>query len=313
MPLHKIYNRVIRCNEALPELPRAHLGKGKVFWEVNFVDSLPQKPKTASWYHSWRLPGGRISMRAARIDRGFLMEFPKVARFRISSKGYQIDACGLSGVERSDLRHLLLDQVIPWSLSLRGMLVLHAGAVLTPRGAIAFVGNPGRGKSTLCASLARTGWPILTDDGVLLEWKRGGLSLVPSYPGLRLWNDSLRAVLHRPATFKHARLSSGKRRLLVSSIKYATPQRPVALIRIYLLQSGTRSGQIRIGRLAASRTFLALLRQTFRLDLTNPERSLREFRVLEALANTAVFRTLQFPRDFKGLSNVRHALLHDIK
>ena len=91
------------------------------------------------------------------------------------------------------MRHLLLDQVMPLVLS-RDRLVLHASAVATPAGAAAFIGFTGAGKSTLAASLSAAGFPILSDDCLVIERDGRGFLARPFYPGARLWPDSVHAV-----------------------------------------------------------------------------------------------------------------------
>lgn len=50
--------------------------------------------------------------------------------------------------------------------------VLHASAVITPKGVALFSGPSGSGKSTVASLVAQhTGWPVLADDTVHL-WKR---------------------------------------------------------------------------------------------------------------------------------------------
>ena len=52
----------------------------------------------------------------------------------------------------------------------RGLYQLHASAAVDPDGiAWMFAGPSGAGKSTLAYALARQGWHILGDDGVVLE------------------------------------------------------------------------------------------------------------------------------------------------
>ena len=51
-----------------------------------------------------------------------------------------------------------------------GRFHIHAGGVVAPDGgAWLLVGESGSGKSTLTYALARAGWPVLGDDGVVLE------------------------------------------------------------------------------------------------------------------------------------------------
>src|SRR5450432_2256668 len=60
----------------------------------------------------------------------------------------------------------------------RGLYQLHASAAVDPRGiAWLFAGPSGVGKSTLAYALARQGWQILGDDGVVLQPTSSGATL----------------------------------------------------------------------------------------------------------------------------------------
>jgi hypothetical protein len=88
---------------------------------------------------------------------------------------------------RSDVhwQRELLDTVL-WSISLmRGFELLHASAVDTPAGVIAFVAASGGGKSTMAAEYLRRGHRLFSDDMVALE-ERGGE--VVAHPGPRVMN-----------------------------------------------------------------------------------------------------------------------------
>jgi hypothetical protein len=67
---------------------------------------------------------------------------------------------------------------------------------------VAFLGESGRGKSTLAASFATEGTRFLTDDGLLLEWVGGHCMIVPSHPSIRLWEDSQEALI---SDMRHSR------------------------------------------------------------------------------------------------------------
>lgn len=314
MPHYRIYHRILRCNEALPELPTAR--SAKPYWDVRFEPlSDPKLPKDA-WYHTWRLPNGRIAMKAARVGRAFFLYFPKLGRFLVSARGHRIVVSGERGIERRVLRHLLLDQVIPWSLSVRGKLVVHAGAVQAPGGAVVLVGDAGRGKSTLCASLAKRGWPVLTDDGVLIERKKDTLTLVPSYPGIRLWPDSDRAVLGAGASRTRNQTRAGKRRLRSRAWCATGRISATNIARICFLERPSRgsSGKqaVSMEKPTAAQVFMALVRQTFRLNPTDPKAMLREFLVLKAIARRPVFRTLRYPLEYKLLPRLHHVLRSDL-
>jgi hypothetical protein len=69
-----------------------------------------------------------------------------------------------------------------------GTLVLHGSAVDTPGGAILFVGDSGRGKSTMAMTLQARGFPVLCDDLCPIR----GRELFPHGNWVRLLGDSLR-------------------------------------------------------------------------------------------------------------------------
>src|SRR5574340_1151913 len=93
------------------------------------------------------------------------------------------------------VEHLYLNQVLPLALSMQGKLVFHASAVEIGEVAVAFMGESGKGKSTLAASFATHGYRFLTDDGLVIEAEDEGHRIVPSHPSLRLWQDSEGALI----------------------------------------------------------------------------------------------------------------------
>ncbi len=76
---------------------------------------------------------------------------------------------------------LVLDSVLFTVALLRGRPALHAGAVVTPAGAVAISAPTGGGKSTLVAELVRSGLPLLADDIVVLEPESATATL--AHPG----------------------------------------------------------------------------------------------------------------------------------
>jgi serine kinase of HPr protein (carbohydrate metabolism regulator) len=93
-------------------------------------------------------------------------------------------------VTSATVEHLYLNQVLPLALSRQGKLVLHGSAVDIGGQGVAFLGESGRGKSTLAASFATEGTRFLTDDGLLLEWVGECCMIIPSHPSIRLWQTA---------------------------------------------------------------------------------------------------------------------------
>jgi hypothetical protein len=82
-------------------------------------------------------------------------------------------------------------------LHLRGLLVLHGSSVLTPRGALVFVGDSGAGKSTIAAAFQLRGYPLLTDDLCHVDFDNQGCAQVhPGSVQVKLYADSAAALSH---------------------------------------------------------------------------------------------------------------------
>jgi hypothetical protein len=94
------------------------------------------------------------------------------------------------------LRLMLLGPIIGIVLHLRGWLVLHASAVEVTGGAIAILGDTGRGKSTTAAVLAAHGHRLVADDVVAIPpgAPDAPVTTVPGFPQLKLWPDAATAV-----------------------------------------------------------------------------------------------------------------------
>jgi hypothetical protein len=95
----------------------------------------------------------------------------------------------------------------------RGLLVLHSSSVLTEKGAIAFVGKSGAGKSTTAAAFQRRGFTMLSDDLCRVDFDPDGC--VQVHPGsvqLKIFADSANVL---------ARDLQNGRRLPLYDDKYA--------------------------------------------------------------------------------------------
>jgi hypothetical protein len=93
--------------------------------------------------------------------------------------------CAFTAEDRRTSERFLLDTVL-WTVSLaRGLHLLHAGAVSTPAGVVAFAAQTGGGKTSLVVECLRRGARLFADDVVALEARDGG---VVAHPGPPLMN-----------------------------------------------------------------------------------------------------------------------------
>jgi hypothetical protein len=121
----------------------------------------------------WRI--GPIDIVATDTD-ALLHDTPSGARLRVSGTRLLRDAHYATAPREARIRLARAGAMI--ALRTRGRYQLHASAAVSPDGiAWLFAGPSGVGKSTLAYALARQGWRLLGDDGVVLEPVPGGARL----------------------------------------------------------------------------------------------------------------------------------------
>jgi hypothetical protein len=237
-----------------------------------------------------------------RAGRDYRLRFPQLSCV-VSGDGATIryQAPSLPDAERA---HLLLHQVLPLAVSLRGRLVLHACAVETPRGAIGLLGASGAGKSTLAAALCRRGYGLIADDALVLDVSEAGARAWPTASGLRLWEDMAASVARTlrsaPAGLRH------KRRIDVPLASSSVP-----LARVYLLGEGTR--HVGVEPVPSADGRIALLSHLFRMDVSDVAESRRIFDVVQALSRVVPVRRLQYPDGVDHLDAAVDAALADLE
>jgi len=108
----------------------------------------------------------------ARCERGqagdHLLTYGRKASFHLDREGRTL-LCAPADRESIEWQRFLLDTVLHCVSLIRGFEALHASAVSTPEGVVAFVAPPGGGKSTLAAELMRRGHSLFSDDVLVLS------------------------------------------------------------------------------------------------------------------------------------------------
>jgi hypothetical protein len=233
--------------------------------------------------------------------------------FLVDSSGREV-VCRNASRDSSlaTVRHLLIDQVLPLIVNLRGGEALHATAVATPAGVCAFTGRAGSGKSTLAASFALSGYPLVCDDCLTLGRGKTVMALA-GYPGLRLWDDSIQglgaASRHLKRVANYATKSRWRNR--PGAISFRPTAGP--LVRVYLLRrTRGRSTRAVIRDLSPGKALMGLLEAAYRFDITDRAMLRRQFHFLSRIAERVPIRQLIVPTSFSALVDVRQSVLRDL-
>jgi hypothetical protein len=311
--LFRLYGLIIDSDFPISGVPSFTLGNKDI--KIRFLRSQKTFPTPSDWFMRWHLPGGELWLSSAKLQEGYLLHFEELSDFFVHKSGKEIVCLPKSGIPPNTIRHLLLNQVIPLVINLRGGEALHASAVLTPHGIIAFSGPAGSGKSTIAGSLLKAGYPLMSDDCLALIEKDGKIHGMAAYPGLRLWGDSFKLLFGNVRPHKPVAHYTDKQQVHITTKEQVIPTKFHPLKRLYTIADPSETdgkNKIVIEPLTLRESFMALVRCAFRLDITDNNMLKGQFYFLKRVVSTVSIRRLIFPRDFKLLSALQAAILNDL-
>ncbi len=314
MHIYKAYNLVIASDEVLPELIPAN--KVKIDVQVHHTSSFEFLTSPSKWFMQWYLPGGELRVSFAKMNGGYLLRFNELADFFVSKHGKEIVCMSRTEIPTETIHHLLLDQVIPLVINFKGGEALHASAVLTSDGVIAFSGQTGSGKSSVAGSFLKAGNSLMSDDCLPLIEKDRDIYAIPAYPGLRLWEDSLDHLFGNNGNRKSVAHYTTKQRVCVEKKDGAYCNAPQPLKCVYTLGEPSeiqKGDDIVIEALSPRESIMELIKCAFRLDITDRGMLTRQLGFLKKVVSTVSVRRLILSRNLKLLPSIREAILTDLK
>lgn len=260
----------------------------------------------------WSFPDGKVWAQFYRIGEGYLIRFPGLADFELSGEPIQVSCHPAPGTSDATAQHLYLNQIVPLVRSQQGEMVYHASAVEVGDAAVVFLGNSGRGKSTLAASFCAASHRFLTDDGLILKRNaQGGFDVLPSHPSLRLYGDSERATVGAGVARALPVQYTNKSRLLAGAeLMFCDQPRP--LLCAFFLGEGV-ADDISIAPIVGVEAHMAWVRHSFLLDVEHRPRLAAHFDDVADLAAQPINVSLDFPRRFEDLPAVRQRILDYVR
>ena len=263
-------------------------------------DGLPGEPNLRVGV----LPGGNYF--------GFF--YRDEVRFAVERQGREIWGDWPENYALEDACTYLLGPVLGFVLRLRGVTCLHASAVAVDGQAIALVGSPGAGKSTIAAAFAQRGFSVISDDVVALAEGGKNFRVQPGYPRLNLWSDSVRALFGSDEALPRITPTWDKRYLELGDNGFGFAANPLPLGAIYVL--GTREGDLTtpvIDDIAGSNALQELVTNTYVNYLLDREMRSREFDVLTRLVVRMPIRRVRAPADYSAVLGLLEAIANDAR
>jgi hypothetical protein len=189
-----------------------------------------------------------------------LIGIEDVADFEVTG-GRQIRVWPVARARQKDIEIYLFGFAWASLCHQRGVLPLHASAIVTGDGVTAFAGHSGSGKSTTAAVLNSLGYELIADDILPVSFNQN--SIPGAWPFLRrmkLRRDPIVEFAFTPGEIVSERLD--KERYFVRP-KPAGDDKWRKLERLYLLDNDANDSHITIERITGADAVRALVDQTY--------------------------------------------------
>ena len=237
---------------------------------------------------------GEPAMRIWRVADGarLYLAYCDGMEFWLDPKGTSVWAMWPHTSSLEDAATFLLGPVLGLLLRLRGVTCLHASAVAFDDRAVAFVGDEGAGKSTTAAVFARRGHPVISDDVVAIVEREGAFHVLPAYPYLSLWPDSVKMLYGPDKSLPTFSANWDKRVLSLAEDRLRFEERSLPLGAIFVL--GERSSESAAPFLetpTAQESLVALVANSYATGMLDKDMRAQEFALLgRMLASVPVRR-----------------------
>src|SRR5215469_4124866 len=259
---------------------------------------------------------GQPNLRVCLLPGGdyFGFFYRDEVRFAVERHGREVWGDWPENYSLEDACTYLVGPVLGFVLRLRGVTCLHASAVAVDGQAIALVGSPGAGKSTIAAAFAQHGFSVISDDVVALAEGGENFQVQPGYPRLNLWSDSVRALFGSDEALPRITPTWDKRYLGLGGNGFGFASSPLPLGAIYVL--GTREGDLTtplIDDIVGSNALGALVTNTYVNYLLDREMRSREFDVLTRLVVRIPIRRVRATADYSAVLDLSEAIANDAR
>lgn len=188
----------------------------------------------------------------------------------------------------------VLGLALPHLVHARGRHLLHSSGVSRGQDAVAFLGPPRAGKSTVAASLVHRGWRLVADDALPVTTSAGRATVDAAFPAIRLFEQSVgwfASAGARPVA-RIAPLAEKWWVLLDQARQWHGP----APARLRCLCVLDRTGLME-GRLRGNDAVLAVMAASYRSPAEDGERTAIDFHDAHALAAAVPVIRLALPAE----------------
>jgi hypothetical protein len=316
---HTVFGLTLRSNRPLPVLPLletpSHIFDIELHLGVSPITGSGKPPESQRIVNksSYKDEGGKPiwEMRVTAHSSLLHLTYYDGMQFWLDRKGKCLWAVWPSKATIEDATSYLLGPVLGILLRLRGVTCLHASAVALEDRGIVFVGPAGAGKSTTAAAFARQGYAVISDDIVALEEREGLFQVMPAYPHLCLWPDSVQMLYGFPEALPRIIRDWDKRRLALGDQGTRFENRPLPLGAIYVLGDRRAEPAPYVEAMRPQSALLSLVADTYANKILDRDMRAKEFEILGQLVSRFPVRRIYPNHDVSRIDDLCRVIRED--
>ena len=205
--------------------------------------------------------------------------------------------------------------IMSFILLLRGTFSFHASAIGIDGKSVMLVGDTGTGKSTTAAAFAKLGYPVLSDDLVVLRDDGEKCWIQPAFPIVRLWAKSVAALFGRADALPEIVPNHpiwNKQYLNLERDGYQFQEKELPLGGIYFLSSRSLGDFLPyINPISSQEALLSLVTNNYSASLIDKADRAKEFEMLGRILKTIPARKVVQSNDIAHIFYLCEAILKD--
>ena len=195
------------------------------------------------------------------------------------------------------VKFFLLGQVMARLLHQRQFMLLHASAINTKDGVIAFMGNSGQGKSSMAAVLHSRGHQLVTEDLMVIQLRDKEAYVIPTFPQLKIKEDILDLLGYNKDELTSLMPYTPK--WILKKLNFCSISRP--LLKVFLLAN---SSECHVENIVAHEGLFQLMANSWYVRLGHDIEPDKQFMLYTTLKQSIEVHQLYYPRSLEKFEKV---------
>jgi len=316
IPSYSMYGLVVRSEVMLPLVPILGSSLLRPAWDFSYGSPGAVIPPLENPVAAIRCEHGSITCARYDLPDGTWIQAASLGTFHVASDGRRVDIYPMPETDELLLGHFLVGPVAAFVLDRLTYPSLHASAVVTEYGAVAFLGPKGHGKSTMAANFLRRGGELLTDDTLPLVRQGGVIWGMPGLATMKVWSETAKHTLGITDDLPGISPSLDKKVIALDG-RYKRARQSVRLRALCVLNryqnEDAKDSRISLEVLKPQQAVLALLAQASLPGLLLPPERARHLRLFADLAVQAPVYLMSFPDGFQHQEATRTRILAELQ